>query len=572
MIRIESKRGSWIKAASAIIPALALAVAALAGISAGAEDRPTASPFVPLTDPVYDLITVLPLPGIVDGVNTAVRPYTETQVTTLLAFALAGGCRDTLLVRRYLDLFTQREPERAAGDKAAKMKLARQEHSWVVAYPTFYSTMGIQDSAFSILGYTPGRIDSLSTKRGFNTSNDVGLRAIGSLYNWITYFNGRITTRYSQTDRWAQINDPKQGIFQATIFAKRGEAGPFVGSDDFITYLAHPGRFLDIKIGNDVISWGHSKDRNLIFSPLDRPFFNVQVSKNLGALDFQYVWGRLTADSSSQKRYVYAKHFNYQPFGWLTLGFSDMVITINRDFEPIYLFPFLPAYFSQHFIGDPDNVVMSFDVFVKVKRFAALYGELFLDDLTNLAGIFKNSSADDKWACLLGAKAYNPIPRVASVLTAEFTQIEPWVYTTSALDNKGVYNYPVHFGRLLGNPLGPHSRAVRAELEAYIGPKLSTSLQVQQIWKGDSAGSSPFDVNPYTNDTLASGEVIPRQLYQTKEYRFKRFVRDRTVVSLRLDFRPKFWWTLYGSATAIRERAPHEDNALQVELGTTVNY
>jgi hypothetical protein len=539
-----------------------LTTLALPAICVAADQYLVASPFVPLTDPVYDLIAALPLPGIVDGVNTAVRPYTRRQVTTLLAYALAQGSRDSALVRLHLDLFTQREPDRGIADRAVKMSLVNQERNWVIAYPTFYSTMGVQDSAFSILGYRPARIDSLSDNRGFTTANDVGLVAVGSLHNWITYFNGTITTRYSQTDRWAQINDPKAGVFQASIFAKKGEAGPMVGSDHFITYLAHPGRFFDIKIGNDVISWGHSKDRNLVFSPLDRPFFNIQLSKSLGTFDFQYVWGKLTADSSAQRRFVYAKHFTYQPLGWLTLGYSDQVITINRDVEPVYLFPFLPSYFAQHFVGDPDNVIMAFDVFLKLKRFAALYGELFLDDLTDLSSIFTNNNANDKWACLV----------VASVLTGEFSQVEPWVYTTSALDNKGIYNYPVHFGRLLGNPLGPHSRSVRMDLEAYIGAKLKAGLQVQQIWKGAGIGSSPFDVNPYTNDTLASGEVIERQLHQTKEYRFTRFSRNRTVGSLRLEYRPKYWWRLFGSFAAIREQAPHKDNAVQLEIGTTVNY
>jgi hypothetical protein len=391
---------------------------------------------------------------------------------------------------------------------------------------------------------------------------------MGSVHNLVLFFDGRISTHYSTVDLFRREINLRRGIFQTTIFADSTGRGHLVGIDQFRTYVQYPGRFLNVKIGNDQISWGPSARMNLMMSPLEYPYFNIQVQKTVGKLDFQYVWGKLTADSSNQRRHIYAKRYTYQATDWLSLGYADQVITINRRFEPVYLFPFLPFYFSERFIGDPDNRLMSFDAYVNFRQHAAVYGQLFMDDILNLAGFFTNKDASDKWAGLLGVKVFNPLPRIASVLTTEFSQVEPWVYTTSARDNKGVYNYPVHFGQILGNPYGPHSRSVRIALSAYPTSRINATLQLEQLWKGAGPGSSVFDVNG--KDTLSDGTI--KREYETKEYRFKNFSRNRTILSGRLDLYARPWWTLFGGLVAIREREPHQDNAVQVELGTRLNY
>jgi hypothetical protein len=527
--------------------------------------------FVASGHPVYSFIDMLPLPEIVEGVNLSVRPLTEKQIVTVLRSAETTVKNpDSAIVRYYLHEFIGNSADRTVRDHAPKLRVIH-GHDYATLYPTIRSTWAVQDSAYDERGFQAFRMDSLSDTRGLSTANDAGVVVTADIHGLVLHFDGVITTEYSTVEQWYKTNHPQHGEIYTTILSERGEAAHFIGGDAFRTYIYFPNKILNVKIGNDHIAWGRSGDLNFILTPLNSPFFNVSVQKDLRMLDFNYVFGRLVADKSDDRRNVYAKRFTLQPKSWLTLGFSDQAITINRDIEGLYFFPFLPFFFAEHYLGDPDNRLMSFDAFANILSYGALYGELFMDDLKNLASFITNDDSGDKWAFLIGCRIFSPIPKIPSQITFEFTRTEPWVYTTSAKDNYGEYNYPIHAGQLLGNQYGPHSRVLRARMAAHFSPKIFGTLLVEHSWKGDGPGSSAYDINPYIMDTTSTGLIWERQQYQTKEYRFSNFVRNRTVVSLRADFRPAYWCRLYALVNAIREREPRTDNSFSCGLGVTVN-
>ncbi len=548
-------------------------VSAICNIYAGSlstSEISSSSAEVDMEHRIYKYIDALPLPGIINGVNIATKPYSKQEILTILNYALTLKGADSLLIQNHLAEFTQNDSVVQIKDKLLKIPITHKKN-YVIIYPTFHTSFAAQDSGYSTAGFSPASIDSLSSTIGFNTENDIGIVVRANIHNVIMNFNGKIITEYSTEEYWEKINNPRLGINQTTIFAEKGEEGNFMGSDLFRTYIKLPFKHFDLKIGNDDIIWGYAKNMNLIFSRQERPFFHVQFEKNIGKLDYQFIWGRLLADTYRQKRYIYAKRYNYQPFNFLTLGFSDEVITINRDIEPVYFIPFLPFYFSEHYLGDPDNRLISIDIFFILKQYFSIYTELLIDDIQNLTGFFSNN-ANDKWAFLLGLKIYNPIPPITSLLKCEFAQVEPWVYTTSSRDNDNAYNYPVHFGRILGNQYGPHSRATRLNLSVYFSKKINGSVQVEQIWKGERAGSSIYDINPVIFDTTDSGEIYLKQEYEKKEYRFKNFSRRRTIVTGQVNYNPAYWCTIFGAIGFIREKKPHTDNSFQFQLGANLNY
>ena len=237
----------------------------------------------------------------------------------------------------------------------------------------------------------------------------------------------------------------------------------------------------------------------------------------------------------------------------------------------LYWFPFIPFYFTEHYLGDQDNRIMSFDGMVHLRKRFSLYGELFLDDITNLLGMVSNDSWGDKWGTLIGFKVHNPLLFLpASMIRAEFLQTEPWVYTTSSRPDQEENNYPVHFGSPLGTGLGPHSRMLTLNCIGRISTAFEAEAGIKHFWKGRGKGSSIFDEN-IVKDTVDGSVVITRQ-YETKEYRFREYDRNRTVVSGALKaFVSDFMRVeLFGDAAL--EQEPSTTRLFRFGMNVMLNY
>jgi hypothetical protein len=294
----------------------------------------------------------------------------------------------------------------------------------------------------------------------------------------------------------------------------------------------------------------------------------MKLDKAFGALNYTFCFGKLIGDRYGQKRVIYAKHITYTPYRWLSLGFSDNVVSANREIEPIYFLPFLPFYFSQHYLGAPDNMMMSFDGKLMMGARWTAYGEYFLDDLLNLLGPISNNSWGDKWGGLFGIKFFNPLPAVyTSAVKLEFMQIEPWVYTTSGSSTDDERTYPVHYGQVLGNELGPHSRAVTMDLSCQFSKKIGAEVAIRQIWKGRGLGSNVSDDFWMVVDTAAD-----ISFYESKAYRFKNFDRNRTVVSARMFTLLNDWLLLDCYGDFALERQPVPVNLFRLGLDIQLNY
>jgi hypothetical protein len=215
---------------------------------------------------------------------------------------------------------------------------------------------------------------------------------------------------------------------------------------------------------------------------------------------------------------------------------------------------------------------MSFDGMAMFHNVCAAYGELFLDDISNLLGIFSNDDSGDKWGALFGVKVFNPLPFLPlSLLKAEVAQLEPWVYTTSARPDLKSFNYPVHFGQPLGNRLGPHSRALTLDLKCHFTKRTEGELAVRKFWKGRGPGSAVFEHNTYVLDTIDGVETL-RQMYLNKDYRFEDFDRNRVVLSAAGSISITDWLRARIGIDVARESVPETMNLYRVSMDMEANY
>jgi hypothetical protein len=522
---------------------------------------------VPLDHPVYKAIDMLPLPAMTDNVSLSNRPYTRQQVRTLLEYALRNyGSSDKNLIGFYLREFSD-----TVGRSGKKVDIPL-DGMKTHAYPYVVTGIHSQDSGFSPRGFNALGLDSLSSSvEGYNRTA-VGGRLYSDINGFLSYFDGAIITEYGSKEQWIKTDDPKTGRNYTTITGDDGKPGNFIGYDDVTAYVKLPAKRYDVMFGFDRLSWGYAGASGLFFSGEGRPFLMGKASTTVGKLDYTFVVGSLTADFYGQKRVLYAKHITYAPVRWFALGLSDGVVSNANTVKPVYFLPFVPYYFVEHYMGGNDNRIMSFDAQCNVHRNVAFYGELFIDEISNLLGFVTNKKANDEWAGIFGVKWYNPFPVFAvSNLKAEFVQLEPWVYTRYARFGEALSNNPVNFGHPLGNQMGPHSRNISLTYSGMLSEKLQGSLGVAQYFKGEGAGSDILDGNNFVYDTV-NGVINEHQMYSTKDYRFSAFSRDRTVVSVSGTYTFGHWLQAELSGDFVHEQKPAPGNYFRAGVEVRVNY
>ena len=522
---------------------------------------------VPLNEPVYRYLDMLPFPGRVNDISLSNRPFTEAQVCSLLVYAEKKHlCRDTSINNFYLRQFARNADGAPERTTPAQFNF---DGCRTYAYPYFFTSFNAQDSNYSPQGFTTLGIDSIFGETEFYNKSGAGVRLYSSINNFLAWFDGTVLTEYSTLREWTKTDDPHRGASYRSIMATRGQPGHFMGYDDFTAYLKLPFPWCDVKAGNDRVSWGYADSSGLLFSGAGKPFLQLKLDKAIGKLNYTFLLGKLIGDTYREKRVIYAKHIAFSPWQRLSLGFSDAVISSRQEIDPIYFLPFVPFYFSQHYIGSPDNALMAFDGKLLLNSRWTAYGELFFDDLSNLLAPFRNNSWGDKWGGLAGIKVFNPLPAAyTSVIKAEIVQIEPWVYTTSSAFLSNEYNYPVHFGRVIGNGLGPHSRALTLDLTCQFSKKIGSEITIRQIWKGRGPGSNEFDNFSAVIDTAADSLY-----YENKKYRFENFDRNRTVVSILAFAFINDWLRLNCHGDLALERKPLRPvNLFSAGLDVQINY
>lgn len=154
---------------------------------------------------------------------------------------------------------------------------------------------------------------------------------------------------------------------------------------------------------------------------------------------------------------------------------------IDRTIEPVYLIPFVPYAFAEHFSGDRDNALMSLDVVLKFHRNLHWYCEFLMDDISNPATIFSDDFGN-KWAVSVGGIWFATIKEHSLTTEFEYTRVEPWTYTHF----KGASHNHAHFGHSLGAELGPNSAQIHARSEFQINDNHSIALTYQNNRKDET--------------------------------------------------------------------------------------
>lgn len=153
----------------------------------------------------------------------------------------------------------------------------------------------------------------------------------------------------------------------------------------------------------------------------------------------------------------------------------------DRTWEWVYLIPFIPYAFAEHYVGDRDNAILSIDFSLSFPQYFRWYFEFFIDDISAPHTLF-NDDWGNKWAFTAGGQYFGTILQKDITITIEYSRIEPWVYTHFY---GGSHRY-THYGKSLGSPLGPNSDAFISVGEFALSKHHSIGLLLQNIRKNET--------------------------------------------------------------------------------------
>jgi hypothetical protein len=265
--------------------------------------------------------------------------------------------------------------------------------------------------------------------------------------------------------------DPRHGLPLVT-------SGRNVYSDQAEAYVAFQLWHVEVQAGRMQAHWGPGWRGGLLLSR-NAPLFDAfRLTVPFRRVSFSALHAFLTRLGAP--RYLAAHRLEVQIANWLTVAGSESVLYGGRDVEFSYLNPLMPYHVAEHHLGDRDNNMMSFDVVAFPVGNVRAYAELLLDDMS----LSKNPLRyyGDKFAFVLGGHWVGPLGLREAALRAEYTRIEPFVYTH--YDSLNVY---LHYDQIIGHWLGPDADCMALAAEYQWTRDIFTQVwaQWQRQGKGD---------------------------------------------------------------------------------------
>jgi hypothetical protein len=315
---------------------------------------------------------------------------------------------------------------------------------------------------------------------GWNDSATIGLSGIlrpslaGNLGNLSFYSGIGVWTEYRSDTLFPQSSyQPWEGIAYNLYGRNTGASG--VRSSDLpyggIRYTAGP---IDMETAIDKLRSGPSQFFPLTLSGEAPPVTYFRGTLDLDVITYTHIIGALKVQKDKRK-YLFMHRLATDLWKKrLHFGINEVIIYGNtttdephsdtdlvaeeymqddRGLEWVYCIPFLPFKFVEHYAGDRDNAAVSFDLTLKYPQQWSWYLEFFLDDML---APWKLLSDDwgNKWGLTVGASYFGQFAGRDLTVQAEYSRVEPWVYTHFS---GGSHRYS-HFNTGLGSPLGPNSQ------------------------------------------------------------------------------------------------------------------
>ncbi len=457
------------------------------------------SPYIPLNHRVYSFIERMSAKKSLEISAPGTLPISRKKAADFLLKIQKKDKKNDLLSRvernelQYLIFKFQDEiPDFRKGwfSRIDKAKSWRVFSGWLPAmiYANGRNLFSYDDGQFyfafdPIFRYRTLRSDSDSSETALRKSHFTnGVRAYGRLNKYVAFFfDFRDNKEWgTQKYRLGNYTLPQLGFVRAT-------SPDYIYHDETEAYLRAGNEKFQVTFGKFKNIWGRGKSGSLILSDYatsyDQLKFEFRHKKFYFTSVYAYLidYQELKQDTLQGRKFLAGHRLEINPVHWLSLGLSETVIFKGRNFEPAYLNPVMFLRSAEHYLGSPDNMMMSADFRLLPVNHMALYGEILLDDLTTTK--LGTDWYGNKYGYLVGI-FFAKLPLISNCdFRAEYVRIRPFVYS-----HEGSVNYS-HYASALGHPAGPNSDLLWMRTNFYPTFRLKISAEAQYRRHGQNTST-----------------------------------------------------------------------------------
>ena len=284
-------------------------------------------------------------------------------------------------------------------------------------------------------------------------------------------------------------------------------AGKNVYTDEAIAYFVWKLPWFELEVGRDRAKWGPGYHGSLMLSAQNRLFDMIKLKAQFNRFYFTSIHGNL--NTSLGQKYLAAHRLELKVAPWLFLAGSEAVIYGNRGMEFQYLNPIMPYHVAEHHLGDRDNNTIGFDMTLFPLKNVKTYFELFLDDYSLSKSMF--SHYGNKFAFLFGGYWVEPFGLQNADLRAEYTRLEPFVYT-----HKKAINTYQNYDQSIGYWLGPNADDWFFETNYQPNRDLRLTFSFERVRKGEGDITQPWNLSYGKQKHFLPGVVETRYIYGFK--------------------------------------------------------
>ncbi len=280
---------------------------------------------------------------------------------------------------------------------------------------------------------------------------------------------------------------PGEGFYKS----EKQDYASFYSARGYFTFNAN--KYINVQFGHDrnIVGNGY---RSLILSDFAPAYLFLKLNTRYWKLNYTNTFAKMTAIAEKLGDSYPAKYMASHRIGInigknLNLGISEIVMFSRQDslgnnrFEIDYLNPLIFYRYTEHYLGDPDNVLIAADMKWNLARKFQLYGQFVFDELKSSSFVARDGWWGNKQSLQLGIK-YIDVLKIKNLdLQAEFNAVRPYMY---AHYNQAQYSNYQHYNQPLAHPMQNNFYELLSIVRYQPLPRLSLIAKGFWIQKGEN--------------------------------------------------------------------------------------
>lgn len=509
-------RGLFLKWAAFFV--LTLCASPLSTLPAEARTWESASPSVPVDDPVYETLDIFISHGLIADAIVGQRPWTRSEISRLLGQAaerlsraidpsppqksgsrLRPKTKDFLeaLLRRHQDAYAETPRLKSVAVSINPLERASFDTTLLESAPRPYFGSDLLASLNPLAQNLGGRHITDGFQSALETSHHIGFAPYASIFVkprlQLQWANGQASKEYA-------------------LFLQEGYA-------TFAFFNTQ------IDVGRKPMNWGQSRLGGLMFSNNARPIDGVQLTnpepwhvKHVGHFKYSFFFGSLGPDVIYPYAQISGGKIGYKPFSFLEFDVARAIIFGGNGSPSASAWEIFSEFFGarqqrEFNLGGGPNLSNSISgiewrATLPFLRGLVLYNEIYFDDFV-LEKLFESFNNDAAKVVGLYLPRLDDMGRFSLRLEGKLTPDIMYKHSFW-LSGWSLNNF------ILGDPLGPDAQALEAQFTARLPEKkitLSNTLSLEKFKNAPAASEirvrnilgGTYDITDRWNGALGLG-------------------------------------------------------------------